>query len=65
VVLNQAVRPFAAQWHRKSMEGSLGSAERPAFHADLAALQTKLRNYTKMLTDMAEVEDLTALEDRS
>jgi hypothetical protein len=30
----------------------------------LAALQIPLRNYTKMLADMAGVEDLTALEDR-
>lgn len=65
VVLNQAVRPFTAKWHRKNLEGSFGSAERPAFRADLAALQAKLRNYTKMLADMAGVEDLTALEDRS
>ena len=64
VVLNQVVRPFTAQWHRKSLEGSLSSSERPAFRADLAALQAKLRNYTKMLADMAGVEDLTALEDR-
>lgn len=64
VVLNQVVRPFAAKWHRKSLEGSLGSAERPVFRTDLAALQTKLRNYTKMLADMAGVEDLTALEER-
>ncbi|HOW60955.1 MAG TPA: hypothetical protein P5326_00110 [Candidatus Contendobacter sp.] len=64
VVLNQVVRPFSAKWHRKSLEGSLSSAERPAFRADLAALQAKLRNYTKMLADMAGVEDLTALEDR-
>ena len=63
VVLNQVVRPFTAQWHRKSLEGSLGNAEQPAFRADLAALQVKLRNYTKMLADMAGVEDLTALEE--
>lgn len=64
VVLNQVIRPFTAQWHRKSLEGSLGTLERPAFRADLAALQIQLRNYTKMLADMAGVEDLTALEDR-
>lgn len=63
VVLNQVVRPFTAQWHRKSLEGSLGNAEQPSFRADLAALQVKLRNYTKMLADMAGVEDLTALEE--
>ena len=64
VVLNQVIRPFTAQWHLKSLEDSLGTVERPAFRADLAALQIQLRNYTKMLADMAGVEDLTALEDR-
>ena len=64
VVLNQVIRPFTAQWHRKSLEDSLGTVERSAFRADLAALQIQLQNYTKMLADMAGVEDLTALEDR-
>lgn len=37
VVLNQVIRPFTAQWHRKSLNGLLGNGEQQAFRADLAA----------------------------
>ena len=63
VVLNQVVRPFTAKWHRKSLAGAFDNAlECQQFRSELTALQVKLRNYTRMLADMAGVEDLTALE---
>ena len=63
VVLNQVVRPFTAKWHRLSLQGAFGDAARcTEFRKELAALQIKLRQYTKMLADMAGVEDLTSLE---
>ncbi len=63
-VLNQVIRPFAAKWHhffsaRSSNEPSCCNE----FRAELAVLQTRLRNYTRALADMAQVEDLTLLEE--
>lgn len=64
VVLNQVVRPFTAKWHRKSVAGDFeNETERAAFREELAALQVELRKYSRMLADIAEVEDLTDLED--
>ena len=63
VVLNQVVRPFTARWHRRSVAGAFNdAAECQVFRAELGDLQVTLRAYTKMLADMAGVEDLTALQ---
>ena len=63
VVLNQIVRPFTAKWHKLSLEGAFESREGcNQFRADLQKIHGTLRVYTKMLADMAGVEDLTALE---
>ncbi len=63
VVLNQVIRPFTAKWHKKLLAGAFENpVECLAFRQELTALQAKLRNFTKMLADMAGVEDLTALE---
>lgn len=62
-VLNQVIRPFTAKWHRLSLAGPFQDAEQcTEFRAELAALQKVLRNYTKALSDLAQVEDLTELE---
>ena len=66
VVLNQVIRPFTAKWHRLSLQGAFNdSAKCREFRTELAALQVVLRQYTKMLADMAGVEDLTTLEDNT
>ncbi len=63
VILNQKIRPFTEKWHRLSLQGEFcDTAKCDAFRADLTSLQATLRNYTKMLADMAGVEDLTMLE---
>ena len=63
VVLNQVVRPFTAKWHRLSLAGAFDDASQcRQFRAELAELQGQLKVYTRMLADMAGVEDLTALE---
>jgi len=63
VVLNQVIRPFTAKWHRLSLQGAFGNAAQCAeFRKELDALQAVLRKYTRMLADMAGVEDLTTLE---
>ena len=64
VVLNQIIRPFTAKWHRKSLAGDFEcESERAIFREELSALQVELRKYSRMLADIAEVEDLTDLED--
>ena len=62
-VLNQVVRPFTAEWHRKSLANAFSDPDqRVEFRDSLAALQTDLRNYNRLLANIAGVEDLTDLE---
>ena len=62
-VLNQVVRPFTAKWHRESLSGAFeDAARRQEFRSELEALQVELRNYNRLLADIAGVEDLTNLE---
>ena len=62
-VLNQVVRPFTAKWHKKSLSGAFNDAEkREEFRGELEVLQNRLRNYNRMLAEIADVEDLTDLE---
>ena len=62
-VLNQVVRPFTAKWHRESLAGAFDDPEKQAqFRKELAILQSDLRNYNRMLAEIARVEDLTDLE---
>jgi hypothetical protein len=64
VVLNQTIRPFTAKWHKIAVTNGFANASTcKEFRSDLIELQQKLRIYTKMLSDMAGVEDLTELED--
>lgn len=62
-VLNQVVRPFTAKWHRESLAGAFDDeAKRKEFREELESLQEELRNYNRMLAEVAGVEDLTDLE---
>jgi len=64
VVLNQIIRPFTAKWHKLNLQGALNKKEQcDIFRNELSNLQIHLKNYTKMLADMADVEDLSELED--
>lgn len=64
VVLNQIVRPFTAKWHKISTNNGFNDPEQcKLFREELNSLQRNLKIYTKMLADMAQVEDLTCLED--
>lgn len=66
VVLNQIIRPFTAKWHKVSVAGQFNNPDTcKEFRVELNELQEKLRIYTKMLSDMAGVEDLTPLEEQS
>ena len=62
-VLNQVVRPFSAKWHKERLAGAFDDPDkRREFREELASLQEDLRNYNRMLTQIAGVEDLTDLE---
>lgn len=62
-VLNQVVRPFTAKWHRESLAGEFDDeSKKRLFRGELEELQGKLRNYNRMLASIADVEDLTDLE---
>jgi hypothetical protein len=63
VILNQKVRPFTAKWHKLMLEGKFEDTQHTIqFRTELNQLQKALRIYTKMLAEMASVEDLTELE---
>jgi hypothetical protein len=62
-VLNQLIRPLTAKWHWLSLAGAFKDPNRCRdFCAELSTLQPRLRDYTRALADIAQVEDLTALE---
>ena len=62
-VLNQVVRPFTTKWHRESISGTFNDPLKcKNFREELRLLQTDLRNYNRMLAEIAGVEDLTNLE---
>jgi hypothetical protein len=60
IFLNQVIRPFTAKWHLLSQQRAFEDPEKCAeFRSELTSLQIQLRNYTKLLADLASVEDLT------
>lgn len=62
-VLNQIVRPFTAKWHKKELAGAFqNQKECHSFREELRKLQKEIRKYTRLLADIAEVEDLTDIE---
>lgn len=66
VILNQVIRPFTAKWHKKSL-GEFNDEEKETFRVELRELQGILRVYTRMLGEMAgveEINDLTLLEEQ-
>lgn len=66
VVLNQIVRPFTAKWHKLSKAGAFEDEQKCIeFRSELASLQKELRKYTSALAQIADVEDLTSLEDHN
>lgn len=63
-VLNQILRPFTARWHRLSLANAFDDpAQCEIFRTELVTLQVTLRAYSQALAAMADVEDLTTLEE--
>ncbi len=54
--------PSRIATHRRIVSGALTDADKDAFREELGQLQADLRNYTRLLADLAGVEDLTDLE---
>ena len=62
-VLNQVVRPFTAKWHGETLSDAFHDrGKRDEFRKELESLQLELRNYNRLLAEIAGVEDLTNLE---
>lgn len=63
IILNQVIRPFTSKWHmlseKKAFEDPSKCLE---FRSELTKLQIQIRNYTKLLADLADVEDLTEID---
>lgn len=63
IILNQVIRPFTAKWHKKKIEFAFNNPDECLkFRYELKNLQVQLIQYTKLLADMAKVEDLTEIE---
>lgn len=64
IILNQIVRPFTTKWHSISLKGGFEKKEtRKEYRKELKAIQDNLIRYTRLLADLAMVEDLTTMED--
>jgi hypothetical protein len=62
LILNQVIRPFTVKWHRLSLEGALlNEDKRKEYRDDLKEVQGNLKNYTRILAEIAKVEDLTEI----
>ena len=65
IVLNQKIRPFTAKWHKilQGKEKFHEEAVRAKFREELQELQVILRAYSGMLATIANVEDLTMIDE--
>lgn len=60
IILNQKIRPFTSKWHKLSIENAFEDDNQcDIFRQELEQLRNVLICYTKLLADMANVEDLT------
>lgn len=63
IILNQIIRPFTTKWHIK--ENNTLFADKNVcneFRRDLEELRIKLLHYAGLLSDIAEVENLSEIE---
>ena len=65
VVLNQVIRPFTAKWHKVAgKKGFKDESTCKKFRQELSSLQVQIKKYAGALADIAQVEDLTELEEQ-
>lgn len=60
LMLNQVIRPFTSKWHPIFLK-ELSVEQKNEFRFELEVLSVAITSYSKMLADMADVEDLTML----
>ena len=66
IVLNQIIRPFTAKWHKKKLNGAFSDKnECMLFRRELKQLQRELMCYSKLLAEVAGVEDLASFLENS
>ena len=64
VILNEKVRPFTADWHRRSLAGAFDDPAACAkFREELESLQKILRAYMDVLAEIAGIEDISGSSD--
>ncbi len=64
IILNQIIRPFTSKWHKLSQENAFDDPNHcSTFRQELKTIQNNLLTYTKMLADIADVEDLSLVEE--
>ena len=64
VILNDEVRPFTAEWHRKSLAGAFDDPEACVkFREAHESLRVVLCAYAQTLAVMAGIEDITSLSE--
>lgn len=60
LVLNQIIRPFTSKWH-PLLSGDMSDDKKNEFRRELETLRCTISVYSRMLAEMADVEDLTTL----
>ncbi len=66
IVLNQIIRPFTTKWHKIAIINGFSNEDTcDTFREELKEIQDKLKNYTKLLSALAGVEDLTDIEEEN
>ena len=63
LILNQKIRPFTSKWHKIKKEDKL-AINKKEFRCDLEKLRVVLVKYTKLLANLAGVEDLTLIDEK-
>lgn len=60
IILNQKIRPFTAKWHKLKIENAFADDKKcKEFRQELELLRIILVKYTRILAEMAKVDDLT------
>lgn len=62
IILNQVIRLFTTEWYKIASTEGFNNENVVKLRNSLEILQANLRNNTKLLSDLAGVEDLTELE---
>ena len=60
IILNKVIRPFTAKWHKESLGGAFEKLDKcNEFRNELENLRISLLKYSRILAEMAGVEDMS------